>query len=170
MWQDTAQGRTKSHWGPSWMINITVDFRDSGVNGLISGEHVLLGIAIMWELLRSSRTAFWSLRDSLHEGFWDSWRTLLLNFAASRDPYFHKMQTFLLQLVFFRQQVLVKFLGFVSMLNGPGLVVSCRFMELWLIVPRRFTSWFRTAQMFPECTTSFNHQQLVGQSKRLYWP
>ena len=48
---------------------ITVDFRDSIANVSISGEHVLLGIAIVWKLLKSSRTVFWSLGEFLDEGF-----------------------------------------------------------------------------------------------------
>lgn len=48
----------------------------------------ILGTAIVWTLLRSSRTAFWSLRNFLGEGFWDSWRTLQFGFTASRDTYF----------------------------------------------------------------------------------
>lgn len=72
MWHETNQGNKqeeKHHWRPSWRIIVTVNFRDSMANVSISGEqHVLLGIVIIWTLLRSSRTALWSLREFLGEG------------------------------------------------------------------------------------------------------
>lgn len=79
MWHRTTQGSKQEE--KTSMEAIFEDDYHSRLQGfnckcLNIRRHVVLGIAIVWKLLRSSRTAFWSLGEFLGEGFWDSWRTL----------------------------------------------------------------------------------------------